>query len=153
MHAHRNDAEHLNHAHDIAQRPEHRQHIAQAHPDIGIGIVLFAELFQLVALTSECADDAHAGDVLLNRAGKHALRFVRLRVSLRDSGIKHQRIPDDDRNERKRKQGYLHVHREHGNHIHENQERRAEQFNHLLGDKRAHDLHVGCAHTAHRAGI
>ena len=62
-------AEDLRHAHHVAQRPEHRHHVAELHPDIGVIVVLPLKFFQLVAFAAKGAHHAHAGDVLLHRAG------------------------------------------------------------------------------------
>ena len=145
LHADGDHAEDLRHAHHVAQRPEHRHHVAELHPDIGVIVVLPLKFFQLVALAAKGAHHAHAGDVLLHRAGELALRLVRLLIALRNALVEDQRIADDHRDEREHEQRNFDVHREHGDHVDRNQERRAQQLDHLLGDKIADNLHVGGA--------
>ncbi len=78
VHAQHDDGEHLQDAHHVAQCVKRGHPVAQPEPQVGVAVVLLAELVKLRLLPAERAHHAHAGQVLLHNGGQLALGLVRL---------------------------------------------------------------------------
>ena len=145
VHAQHDDGEHLQDAHHVAQCVKRGHPVAQPEPQVGVAVVLLAELVKLRLLPAERAHHAHARQVLLHDGGQRALRLVRFFIPAGHMAEKQHRITDDHRHKRRRQQRHLHVHREHDDHAGHDHEQRAQQLQQLVHHECAHDLHVGDA--------
>ena len=109
--------------HDLQARqqraggPVDRQQAAEADPQAGKFLVLFAEAVRFEALAAEGTHNAHAGQVLLRAGRQVALGLVRRLKAAGDAPVEHTGRQTDDRDERQRHERQPHVHPEHDDEI------------------------------------
>ena len=109
--------------HDLQARqqraggPVDREQAAEANPQAGKFLVLFAEAVRFEALAAEGTHNAHAGQVLLRAGRQVALGLVRRLKAAGDAPVEHTGRQTDDRDERQRHERQLHVHPEHDDEI------------------------------------
>jgi hypothetical protein len=147
------DQKHLQRRDEVAHAPVGAHHAAEPHPFFRKFVVLLVEVFRLERLAAERAHHAHAGQVLLHGGGEPALRLVGVAEALGDQGEEYAGIADDDRDKRDGDPRQLRAHREHPRDGGHHQHHRAEELQHLIGQKVAQHLDVGGAALDDVAGL
>ena len=126
----------------IANRPEIRQRLAQAHPERRIFLILLFKPLTLKIFAAKRTHHAHAGQVLLRDRREHALALVAGREPVADAVVEQHRIAHDDREHQPRYERQFPVHQRHTRQRQHDHRDHAEHRDELLLKELLDALHV-----------